>query len=121
MTLVRWAAFAGILGSAALVSVPRADAPSYTPVSASGDTLTVMSALDSPEPFRPSEEWRSAPDLRRPLPPFPQRAPGFRRGEDPAVAEKLGWPVEAPEALPGALLPHSRIVAYYVAAHGRPG
>jgi hypothetical protein len=29
------------------------------------------------------------------------------------VAEAAGWPVSGPEALPGALLPHNRIVAYY--------
>lgn len=41
-------------------------------------------------------------------------APGtYRAGEDPALAEAMGWPVDAPPALPGAILPGKRIVAYY--------
>ncbi|HET7322275.1 MAG TPA: hypothetical protein VFI96_07270, partial [Longimicrobiaceae bacterium] len=37
----------------------------------------------------------------------------YRTGEDPAFARKMGWPVDSPEPLPGALLPEHRIVAYY--------
>ena len=37
----------------------------------------------------------------------------YRAGEDPAFAEAMGWPVEGPEPLPGAILPDRRIVAYY--------
>lgn len=40
-------------------------------------------------------------------------APKYRAGEDPDFAARMGWPVESPEPLPGALLPHSRIIAYY--------
>lgn len=39
--------------------------------------------------------------------------PRYRAGEDPEFAEQMGWPVEGPEPLPGALLPHNRIIAYY--------
>jgi hypothetical protein len=37
----------------------------------------------------------------------------YRAGEDPEFAERMGWPVEGPEPLSGALLPHRRVVAYY--------
>jgi hypothetical protein len=37
----------------------------------------------------------------------------YRAGEDPAFAEKMGWPVDAPAPLPGAIVPAKRIVAYY--------
>jgi hypothetical protein len=37
----------------------------------------------------------------------------YRAGEDPDFAKRMGWPVEAPAALPGAILPNKRIIAYY--------
>jgi hypothetical protein len=37
----------------------------------------------------------------------------YRAGEDPDYAKRMGWPVEGPAALPGAILPNKRIVAYY--------
>ena len=37
----------------------------------------------------------------------------YRAGEDPAFAEKMGWPVNGPAPLPGSILPAKRIVAYY--------
>src|SRR5688572_25381441 len=39
--------------------------------------------------------------------------PRYRAGEDPDFATLMGWPVSMPEALPGALLPNRRIIAYY--------
>lgn len=47
--------------------------------------------------------------------PAPAPAPKkrYRAGEDPDFAARMGWPVEMPEPLPGAILPHERIVAYY--------
>jgi hypothetical protein len=37
----------------------------------------------------------------------------YRAGEDPEFAARMGWPVDAPAALPGAVLPDNRIVCYY--------
>jgi hypothetical protein len=37
----------------------------------------------------------------------------YRAGEDPAFAARMGWPVEGPAPLPGAVLPSQRIVCYY--------
>jgi len=37
----------------------------------------------------------------------------YLAGEDPAYAKRCGWPVHGPPPLPGSILPHKRIVAYY--------
>ncbi|MDB4951238.1 MAG: hypothetical protein JWM27_3887, partial [Gemmatimonadetes bacterium] len=37
----------------------------------------------------------------------------FNAGEDPRFAAEHGFPIKGPAALPGALLPQNRIVAYY--------
>ncbi len=37
----------------------------------------------------------------------------YLAGEDPEYARRRGWPVLGPALLPGAILPHKRIVAYY--------
>lgn len=37
----------------------------------------------------------------------------YRAGEDPDYAKRMGWPVEGPAALPGAVLPNKRIIAFY--------
>lgn len=49
------------------------------------------------------------------LPPPPPPAPRqrYRAGEDPDLAREMGWPVEGPLALPGAILPDRRILCYY--------
>jgi len=39
--------------------------------------------------------------------------PKYDTGEDPEFAQKCGWPVKTPPPLPGSILPHKRIVAYY--------
>jgi len=37
----------------------------------------------------------------------------YNAGEDPEFARQHGWPVQAPQPLPGSILPAKRIVAYY--------
>ena len=37
----------------------------------------------------------------------------YNAGENPEFAKKCGWPVNCPVPLPGSILPHKRIVAYY--------
>jgi hypothetical protein len=37
----------------------------------------------------------------------------YNNGEDPDYARQCGWPVKCSEPLPGSILPHRRIVAYY--------
>jgi hypothetical protein len=43
----------------------------------------------------------------------------YRSGEDPRFARQMGWPVNYPTPLPGALLPEHRIVAYYGNSHSK--
>jgi hypothetical protein len=48
--------------------------------------------------------------------PAPETKPGkvkYLAGEDPEFAKSCGWPVTGPPPLPGSILPHKRIVAYY--------
>lgn len=37
----------------------------------------------------------------------------FNAGENPDFAREMGWPVNAPKPLPGAILPGRRIICYY--------
>ena len=37
----------------------------------------------------------------------------YLHGQSPLFAREMGWPVDYPAPLPGALLPAHRIVAYY--------
>jgi len=37
----------------------------------------------------------------------------YNSGENPEFAQQCGWPVNCPAPLPGSILPHKRIVAYY--------
>ncbi|HEX7241298.1 MAG TPA: hypothetical protein VF263_13570 [Longimicrobiaceae bacterium] len=39
--------------------------------------------------------------------------PRFNAGENPDFAREMGWPVNAPRSLPGAILPGRRIICYY--------
>lgn len=68
------------------------------------DTVTAVEPESAVEP-----EKAAAPE------PAPEPAPRirYRAGEDPDFAARMGWPVEGPEPLPGALLPQNRIIAYY--------
>jgi hypothetical protein len=54
-------------------------------------------------------------DAKAPLPAGSDKTPKvkYRAGEDPDFATRMGWPVEGPAALPGAILPNRRIIAYY--------
>ncbi len=131
MHLLRWATILASSGSVALTAVLFADgarprpalaAPLDTPVvTASDSTATVPVGAPLPAKSDSTAEapiltadWRDAPEIPRPLPPLPEGPfEGYRRGEDPLWAEGAGWPVAGPEPLPGALLPHNRIVAYY--------
>ena len=48
-----------------------------------------------------------------PAPEIPVSKVKYLAGEDPEYAKRQGWPVQGPPPLPGAILPHKRIVAYY--------
>ncbi len=91
---------------------------------ASADTAVVDSAAaeqpaTSPAPDTASGEAtepKTPSDLKAPAPVAADSgAPKstYRAGEDPNYAARMGWPVEGPAPLPGAILPAKRIVAYY--------
>ncbi len=69
-------------------------------------------------PSDPLVEGAAEPEVAPALEPAaeaaaPTSSRTYRAGEDPDFAARMGWPVSMPEALPGALLPHHRIVCYY--------
>lgn len=91
-------------------SVARAAADSVASaeglVQARADSAASAEALAQARPDSAANARRRVVDN---VPP-----PGrYRAGEDPSYAEAMGWPVDGPEALPGAILPAKRIVAYY--------
>jgi hypothetical protein len=68
---------------------------------------SIAAATEQPEPV--------VSDTPPTLPTDTTTAPPvrYRTGEDPGFATRMGWPVNGPEPLPGSILPHRRIVAYY--------
>jgi hypothetical protein len=69
------------------------------------------------EEVEAADEAEAEGEAPQPQPePQPARASEstrLRAGEDPDFAARMGWPVEMPAALPGAILPANRIVCYY--------
>jgi hypothetical protein len=63
----------------------------------------------------PAPLEKPAPAAEKPAPACatPAARVKYLAGEDPAYAARHGWPVQCPPTLPGAILPHKRIVAYY--------
>jgi hypothetical protein len=100
-------AFTFLNGRRARQVQPPVEAPVATADSTAADTTQVAT----------TQVDTAAQNLDRKAPP-PLDSAGttrvkFRAGEDPAYAERMGWPVAGPAPLPGALLPARRIVAYY--------
>jgi hypothetical protein len=58
-----------------------------------------------------AEESAMADSLPPEAPPADGRR--YNAGEDPDFAARMGWPVNGPAPLPGAVIPDSRIVCYY--------
>lgn len=74
-----------------------------TPAAPPVDSAAVLTETETVVPSDTPPPSNSAPAPR----------PRYRAGEDPDFATRMGWPVNMPEALPGAILPGRRIVAYY--------
>jgi len=82
------------------------------PVQARPDTTTAAQALPGAKPARDS--GRPAKSTRD----SSKRTAGARVAEDNAAARRDSivnamWPVRGPDPLPGSILPHKRIVAFY--------
>ncbi|MEW6659514.1 MAG: hypothetical protein AB1424_12715 [Thermodesulfobacteriota bacterium] len=77
-------------------NMPAAPAPATT--------ASINTAVPGPPPATEAEA--PAPEKKAPK-------VKYLAGEDPEYAKKCGWPVKYPPPLPGSILPHKRIVAYY--------
>ena len=73
--------------------------------SASADSVTLRADSAAPEP-QPDSASASISDSAA-------ATVSYRAGEDPNFAAEMGWPVKMPATLPGSILPHKRIIAYY--------
>jgi hypothetical protein len=89
-------------------SEPAALAAPATPPPAPGaaeSTATGNAAATAAE--KPAEMGKA------PASEIPVSRVKYLAGEDPEYAKRRGWPVQGSPPLPGAILPHKRIVAYY--------
>ena len=100
---------------------PEAAAPTATQPAASAAAPAVPAApapqTQTPKstPAKKGRKVAAAPNGKK-RPPSPEMAASkgkYDTGEDPEFARRCGWPVNGPAPLPGAILPHKRIVAYY--------
>ena len=100
---------------------PEAAAPAATQPAASAAAPAVPAApapqTQTPKstPAKKGRKVAAAPNGKK-RPPSPEMAASkgkYDTGEDPEFARRCGWPVNGPAPLPGAILPHKRIVAYY--------
>ena len=89
---------------------PAAPAAPAVPAAPAPQTQTPKST-----PAKKGRKVAAAPNGKK-RPPSPEMAASkgkYDTGEDPEFARRCGWPVNGPAPLPGAILPHKRIVAYY--------
>lgn len=84
--------------------------PAAAPVAPVPDPKTGP-ALQETEPVATMPDADPAPPASDPTDPASKRR--YKAGEDPEFARKCGWPVVVPKALPGAILPEKRLIAYY--------
>jgi hypothetical protein len=122
-----WAAFVLPLALAACANTdpaknapPEAEPAVTTPAP---EPAPAAEPTPAPEPVvepAPATPEKSAPTTgevaEKGAPAAPRAAASsskYRAGEDPDFAARMGWPVNGPEPLPGAILPHKRIIAYY--------
>jgi len=98
----------GHLDAAETALKQATDPASSQPSTPAEESPASGQAADKPEPAEPAAETKeqTAPEKKAPK-------IKYDTGEDPEFAKKKGWPVKVPEPLPGAILPHKRIVAYY--------
>jgi hypothetical protein len=100
--------------------------PAPSPAPPASDAAAPPAAEKAPpaaaESVPPAAEKAVPPAAEKPAPAAEKPAPAcatpaakvkYQAGEDPEYAVRHGWPVRCPAPLPGAILPHKRIVAYY--------
>ena len=82
-------------------------------VKAAVPSESTRSAAIVPSPPAPVLEQRTTVLSSAPAAEITAPRIKYNAGEDPEFARRKGWPVKSPEALPGAIFPQKRIVAYY--------
>ncbi|HEX6308408.1 MAG TPA: hypothetical protein VFZ69_09490 [Longimicrobiales bacterium] len=107
-----------VLGVFAFAASRPADATDPLAIPAPDSAAADSTATEAPaEPATPPDTAPpavpEAADTPRPNADAAQGGTRYRAGEDPSFAEAMGWPVDGPDALPGAILPDRRIIAYY--------
>ncbi|MQA91945.1 MAG: hypothetical protein GEU90_17275 [Gemmatimonas sp.] len=95
--------------TATVPEIPVADTLSMTAAEAVANSLAVNTGDSAGQVATDTTAAASEPVSA----PAPAPASRYSAGEDPAFAERYGWPVEGPATLPGAILPANRIVCYY--------
>ena len=107
---------------AAIPTAPANPTAPATPVAPESPTAPATPAPPAPIGVVPQTTapegavgTKAKPAEIKKMSPPENRAPKVKydTGEDPEFAKKHGWPVQGPPPLPGAILPHKRIVAYY--------
>lgn len=93
-------------------AAPEAAAPSFT--AADTASRTVQQAISQRLSFvEDSISGLPQPDSAAAAGADPAPRTRYRAGEDPDYARRMGWPVNGPLPLPGAILPNKRILCYY--------
>jgi hypothetical protein len=102
-------------------AAPAAATPQESPAPAAPET-PAAAVQETPAPAAPAQSsapkkgQKAAPKQskkKKGAPPEARTQGKYLAGEDPDFAKRKGWPVKMPDPLPGAILPHKRIVAYY--------
>jgi len=100
---------AGAPASAAAPATSTAAAPATVAAPPTpADPAAAAAPATPPVATPPLTEMEKAP-----APETKESKGKYLAGEDPEFAKRKGWPVACPPPLPGSILPHKRIVAYY--------
>jgi outer membrane biosynthesis protein TonB len=93
---------------------PTAPAAPESPAPTVKETPTPPAPAPAATPDKGKKPATPKAARKKGAPPAPAMTQGkYLAGEDPDFAKRKGWPVKMPDPLPGAILPHKRIVAYY--------
>jgi hypothetical protein len=99
-------------GAFTFLSGRRTRQAAQVPVAAA-DSIAAADSVAAAKAAADSLALQEELNRKAPAPGATGATKSYRAGEDPAYAKRMGWPVEGPAALPGAILPNKRIIAYY--------
>jgi hypothetical protein len=106
--------FSVLLAVALVLALAQAGFPKNRPSKPTAPAAPAPVKANITDTGAPPATGAPAPEIK-PAPSSGKAAPKikYETGEDPEYAKKVGWPVKSPPPLPGSILPHKRIVAYY--------